>query len=251
MGIMGSSRGIKLKNNRWQNRNNPPQGYFVGLAQARANRIPVILNPWCNYKIRVGQGGSVCLIILPQSEKTCRNQAERTQAEEHSEVVSLLSAVIGYYAAEGKAYQNGGHPYEYACCGRCFEVVRAVYTPTDTEPIPESPTTLRVAGKSVLVIASTWRSCPHLKPRSRYTPALIPHCYWLLLLARDVKLNPRPIKYSCTVCKRPVRNVTGVNIGPTHTYCCGISRDDMRCWAPKVTPANGSALHVPCLYSLC
>ena len=55
----------------------------------------------------------------------------------------------------------------------------------------------------------------------------------ILLLAGDVKQNPVPVRYPCTVCKKPVccyqREIECtwcVNWG--HATCCGVSVDEYR-----------------------
>ena len=74
-----------------------------------------------------------------------------------------------------------------------------------------------------------WRENLHLRPLThRRRPFAIQNCYWLILLAGDVEINPGPIRYPCTVCSKVVRsNQQGILCSRcekwTHASCCDVS----------------------------
>lgn len=82
-------------------------------------------------------------------------------------------------------------------------------------------------GSSLATTLLIWKSNSHLRPRYHNCIPPDPYCYWLLILAGDVELNPGPIKYPCTVCKKAVRsNQRGISCDGcelwTHTRCCRV-----------------------------
>ena len=88
---------------------------------------------------------------------------------------------------------------------------------------------------------------PYLRPR-KTDNHLIPICYWLILLGGDVKTNPGPVKFPCTICGKPVKsNQMGVCCDEcenwTHVKYCSLSvgeyqemaaREDFP-WSPSCT----------------
>ena len=88
----------------------------------------------------------------------------------------------------------------------------------------------------VPAVLCTWRENSHLRPlaqRTRRRGLALPNCYWLILLAGDIKRNPGPTKYPCTVCGKAVRsNQRGILCSRcqnwTHANCCGVSPAEYR-----------------------
>ena len=124
------------------------------------------------------------------------------------------------------------------CLWLCIAVHRSIHLSgesQDTELGVENwqfaPERLLPKGSSSATTLLIWKSNSHLRPRYHNHIPPDPYCYWLLILAGDVELNPGPTKYPCTVCKKAVRSnqhglcCNGCELW-THAKCCGIAEGE-------------------------
>ena len=69
-----------------------------------------------------------------------------------------------------------------------------------------APKRLLVECSAAATIVNLSRERPRLRPllcHWRRWP-ILPNCYWLLLLAGDIHVNPGPALFPCTTCDNPV-----------------------------------------------
>ena len=126
-----------------------------------------------------------------------------------------------------------------ACLLTCLVISRIV----GYYNIPQAPNREMLFAPRVLIEGSCsrfavclWRRSSHLRPdlhhRSQWSrESAIPSCYWLLLLEGDVELNPGPVRFPCTICKKPVKkNQRGLCCDAcnlwSHACCSRVSKKE-------------------------
>ena len=116
----------------------------------------------------------------------------------------------------------------------CVAIAKVSRASSDEETLWKGPGAVLFApcqllpcgtGGYAVVYALHWQQCSTAPSRPNS------YCFWLLLLAGDVAINPGPVRYPCTVFAKPVlANQQGVMCNTcdlwTHARYCGISRGE-------------------------
>ena len=144
-----------------------------------------------------------------------------------------------------------------SCLWICLMVFRATHTRGyDLDGNSEllfAPGQLIVRCPAVFCL---WRENSHLHPLThRRQPFAVPNCYWLILLAGDVEINPGPIRYPCTAQLRrhrdtlPVitkKNVYSTLILPSLDYFCVVWQKCRKLLQQRVERIQNYAMRLIC-----
>ena len=106
----------------------------------------------------------------------------------------------------------------------------ALNLPEDNPELLFAPKQLDTQRNPIASVVCTWKKNSHLRASLKRNKGchIIPPCYWLLILAGDIELNPGPLKYPCSVCHSSVKNnQRGIFCNKcelwAHAKCCDVS----------------------------